>query len=504
MGNDTGAKALYKVFETFLSAGVLSSLERQSKQSNLRRMYSTLMRWNMNRACLLNILLASFFAAGPAYTDFASVHCSPFNRVCLLAAAQKEADQLGRTSHRDEAHFAITVAFARLGQVARARQQALLIENLATRAEAEAEIVKAAALAGDFDLAFMLAINIEDARNTSARVAALETLAIEQAAKGYIDAAFDTVAAITNPFRQSQAQAAIALSVARSLDFTTAIHAATRIGIGYWFTNSEQRYKVASGLVARSGEFDQYWFFEALAEIAAMQARSSDTAAAVQTALAIPDQGGRTRAMARIAATLASDGKPTEALKIARLIDSAYGDREALVALSDAYAAAGDMASAQDLARQLQDAYGDGVALANFAIRQAQNGEHEQALATATEIHMVPEQERAYARLAMELARRDAFDRAFSVLARITGDHKRFEAVLDITADLATLDAGSRATAFATSFATGDDLDELVSSISIALASSGDPTAALWLLADINDPMFRAITLAAVASGGAN
>lgn len=70
---------------------------------------------------------------------------------------------------------------------------------------------------------------------------AFETLAIEQARAGEIDAAFDTIAAITNPYRRSQSQAAIAMAAARAGNIPDAMHAASQVGTNYWFSPDQHQ-----------------------------------------------------------------------------------------------------------------------------------------------------------------------------------------------------------------------------------------------------------------------
>ncbi|MYF88000.1 MAG: hypothetical protein F4186_00545, partial [Boseongicola sp. SB0676_bin_33] len=366
---------------------------------------------------------------------------------------------------RDEVHFAISAALAELGRPAEAVQEAGLIENPITKAEAEAEIVRAAARQGAFDTAFEIAVEIGDARNRSAKDLALETLAVEQAARGLIDGAFDTVVAINNPFRRSEAQAAIAVSVARSGDIPSAMHAAARIGMDYWFTAEQNRFKIASGLVARSDRFDHYWFFEALAEIAKIQSQNGDIDAGLQTAHAIPDLAGRARALAGIAAEQVAQGNIEAALTTARRIEASYGDHEAMVAISDGLAAAGDFGGALEMARAIQETYGDGAALAALAERQAMMGAYDESDATLTDIAEIEDLDRARAIIAREYARIDRSKAALDMVGRIANRNKRFDAVLAIAVTLATEGKTDRALDLVTEFAGRADAEELVTAV---------------------------------------
>ena len=428
------------------------------------------------------------------------IECAPATADCLLRAAREATGDLGRQLQRDEAHFAITAALAELGRLAEAVQEAGLIENPITMAEAEAEIVRAAALLGAFDTAFEIAMEIGDARNRSAKDLALETLAIEQAARGLIDEAFDTVVAINNPFRRSEAQAAIAVSVARSGDIPSAMHAAARIGMDYWFTAEQNRFKIASGLVARSDRFDHYWFYEALAEVARIQSQSGDIEAGLQTAHAIPDLGGRARAMAGIAAEQVAQGNIEAALTTARRIEASYGDHEAMVAISDGMAAAGDFGGALEMALAIQEAYGDGAALAALAERQAMTGAYDDSVETLSEITVIEDLDRARAIIAREYARTDRSRAALEMVANIANRNKRFDAVRAIAVMLATEGKTDRALDLVTEFAGRADAEELVTAVVLAQARTSGLDTAVAIAGTLDDPMFRAIALAGLAA----
>ncbi len=429
-----------------------------------------------------------------------SIACEPNDADCLLDEARSVATELTRTLERDEAYLAISSALARLGHLEQARNEANNISNAIMAAQAEAEIVLAAARRGEFDYAFEVAVDIADSRNRSSRVLALETLAVERAAVGDIDGAFDTVVAIDNPFRRSQAQSAIAVSVARSGDIPNALRTAARIGMDYWFTAETNRYKVASGLVARNGEFDHHWFYEAMADIAEIQAVGGDLVAAKQTALAIPDVAGQARAMAAIAAVQAASGELDAAYETARRIESAYGDRSAMKAIAAGLLALDRPTESLELARDIQTAYGDGAALGQLAIWQADNGDFDAALATASTIIVVDDSHQAHTGIAMEYAQAGLVEESLDLIERIPDRSKRFDAVETILSALVKQADAERAMAMARSFARGSDLSELHSVISLAQMKVGDVDNAFATASLVEDPLFFAITLAGLAS----
>ena len=451
----------------------------------------------LRQALVLGMLSIGF---GGMVAHGSPIECTPATADCLLHAARGATEDLGRQLQRDEAHFAITAALAELGRLAEAAKEAGLIESPITMAEAEAEIVRAAARRGAFEMAFEIAMEIGDARNHSTKDHALEALAVEQAARGLIDEAFDTVIAINNPFRRSEAQAAIAVSVARAGDIPSAMHAAARIGMDYWFTAEQNRFKIASGLVARSEQFDHYWFYEALAEIAVIQSRSGDIEAGLQTALAIPDLAGRARAMAGIATAQVAQGNIDAALTTARRIEASYGDHEAMVAIADGMAAAGDFGGALEMARAIQEAYGDGAALTALAERQAMMGAFDDSVETLSQIAVIEDLDRARAIVAREYVRIGRSSAALDMVASISNRNKRFDAVRAIAVMLATEGKTDQALDLVTEFAGRADVPELVTAVVLAQARAGDLETAVAIAETLDDPMFRAIALAGLAA----
>ncbi|MCW5723227.1 MAG: hypothetical protein KIS86_19005, partial [Devosia sp.] len=238
----------------------------------------------MKRLPLLAILIAQLCMAGLAGARGAPLACVPATPDCLLDEAAAMGEIVTGAAARDEVQFAIATALGRLGRTDEALEIAAAIGSPRTLADAQGEIAIAAAQAGKFDKAYAIAVAINDARDKSARIAAFETLAAEQAAEGQIDAAFDTLAAITNPYRRSEAQAVVASSAARAGNIAGAMRAASQIGTNYWFAPNLHELQIASGVVARAEGFDHFWFYEALVSIAQIQAGSGDVLGALQTA----------------------------------------------------------------------------------------------------------------------------------------------------------------------------------------------------------------------------
>ncbi len=417
---------------------------------------------------------------------------------CLLAEAAAAAENAARPAERDEIHIAVATALADLGRIDEALRAAAQIGEPYTLAEALGDISTAAARAGDFDHAYRIAIDIVDARVRSARIAALERLAAAQAAAGEVDAAFDTVVAIDNPFRRSEAQAAIAVSVARTGDIPGAIRAASRIATQYWFTADQHRLKIASGLVSRSGDFDQFWFYEALVTIARIQAEKGDLIGALKTAKSIPDAAGRSRATARVAAVQAARGDIEGALETARRIEVAYGDLEAMVAIAAARATAGDFPAALELAGEIARAYGDFSGLVAIAVRQAGRGQVADSLATAAGIDNPHSRTQALAGIADALVRRGQVPEALEVAGRIPAAGDRAAAVRAIAVVLT--ERGRTAEALEVAGTAGRrDHGEVVVAIALTQAAAGDTEGAIATALWLEDDMYRAIALAGIA-----
>lgn len=447
----------------------------------------------------IGMILGLLALAGSGVAAAAAPGCAGELPDCLLSEAAEAADEVTRPVERDEIHIAMATALAGLGRLYEALAVAGAIDDAHTLAEALGEISMAAARAGAFDRAYGIAIDIADARVRSARVAALEVLAGEQAAAGEVDAAFDTVVAIDNPFRRSQAQAAIATARARAGDISGAIRAASRIGTGYWFTEDQHRLKIASGLVTRAGEFDHFWFYEALATIARIQAEAGDILGALQTAKSIPDAGGRSRAAARVAAVQARQGDIAGALLTAQRIEAAYGDLEAMVAIAGARAAAGEFAAAHDLAGEIARAYGDSGGLVAVAVEQARAGLAADSRRTAAGIDNLHSRTQALAGISDALVRNGQVDAALEVAQTIPGAGDRAGAVGAMAVVLAERGETARALDLAR-IAGRRQQDEVVVSVARVQARQGDAEGAVATARGIDDPMFRAIALAGVAA----
>jgi hypothetical protein len=449
------------------------------------------------RAAVLAVVLG--LAPGEA-VQAAGFGCpAPATPDCLIGAAQDALGTITRARDRDEALFAIATALGALGRTEAALAAVAGIAEADTAAEAVGEIALAVAKAGDIGRARDLALGIDDARSRSARILALEAIAAEQARRGDVAGAYETVVAIANPYRRSEAQAAIALAVAGTGDIAGAVRAASRIATDYWFTAGQNARKIPSGLVVRSREFDQFWFYEALAGIAAIEAATGDVEAALQTAHAVPDVAARSRALGRIAAVQAGRGDIAGARMTAQLIEGAYGDAEALIAMADALAAQGEMAAAADLARQIASAYGHAGALVLVAGRQAEAGATAEAQALASEIGAIEYLTRARIAIARAHARRGEVAAALDLIARVPHRGEQAAAVAAICAGLAEAGDGAGAHALARAHATGPALDELLLAIALAQGRAGQRVAAVATAEEIEDPLVRILAAAGLA-----
>lgn len=445
------------------------------------------------------VALALIGALAPA-AQAAGLGCAPpATPDCLIGAAEDARRTLTRARDRDEAGFAVATALGTLGRFEEALAVAAEIVEPDTAAEAVGEIALAIAQTGDTARARDLALGIDDARSRSARILALEAIAAEQARRGDVPGAYETVVAIANPYRRSEAQAAIALSVARTGDIAAAIRAASRIATDYWFTTDQNSRKIPSGLVVRSKDFDQFWFYEALVGIAAIEAAVGDVDSALQTAHAIPDVAARSRALGRIAAAQAGGGDIAGARETARLIEAAYADTEALIAIADALAARGSVAEAVDLARQIHSAYGNAAALVAIAGHLAETGDIVEAEALAAEIGAIEHLTQARIAIARAQARRGQIAAALGLVATVPHRGEQAAAVAEICAELAAAGDGAGAGALARGFASGPALDELILATALAEAGSGRHDAALATAEGIEDGLVRAVAAAGLA-----
>lgn len=452
----------------------------------------------MNAAPAIGAVIILACGLGGAHAQVAALSCSTALPDCLLGEAAAAAETVARPGLRDEVRFSIAVALADMDRLDEALEVAAEIVDPWTLADAQGEIAKAAARAGEYSRAYVIAVTIVDPRVRSARIAAFESLAIQQAAAGEIDAAFDTVVAIANPYRRSEAQAAIATSVARAGDIPGSIRAAARIGTNYWFTPDQHELKIASGLVPRAGEFDHFWFYQALVNIAQIQAQSGDVLGALQTAKSIPDFAGRSRAASRIAGVQADAGDPDGALTTAARVETPYGDLEALVAIARAKARAGDFAGALDLASEVATAYGDGGGLMAVAIEQAGQGLLDDSLETVSQIDNLDTLTQALAGITRALASNARIDDALEVAVMIQAED-RPAAIREIAVRLAEAGDPVRALEVAAEFAGRRNHDEVVVAVAVAQAQSGDLDGAVATALGLEDTVYRAIALASIA-----
>ncbi len=440
------------------------------------------------------LVLALFAGAGPA-----AAACRLGTPPCLLDEAMDGAGTLDDPGARDEIFFEIVTTLAGQGERQAALDLIARIENPTTLAEAQAEVAKAEARLGRFDTAAEIALAILDSRNESVQVAAIEVIAVEQARRGMVDLAFETVIGIDNPYRRSEAEARIAQAVATTGAMDAAFRAASRIATSYWFSSGQPKFKIASGLVARTTEFDDYWFFQALVELSGHQARTGDVVAALMTARSIPDFVARSRAFSGIAVAQADAGDIDGALSTARRIEVAYGDLEAMIAVAGAQARAGDIDGALDLARRIWSGYGADGGFVPVAVEQVRAGDLAGGLASLAHVVSPKSRNRALRDIALVLGRAGRIADALDVLDRIADAKDRDLAAQALTADLAASGKGAQAIAIAEGL-DDDGLAELVLvEVSVQIAAAGDPAAGLTAARSIADPMSRAIALAELA-----
>ncbi len=435
----------------------------------------------------------------PGRAEDTRADCAVATASCLLEDAGLVAETLSRSGDRDEAAFAIATALSRMGRFDDALAKAREISDTRVAADVLGEIAMGMAKAGAYERAHEIALDIPDAREDWVRVRTVETVAAATAASGNVDAAFDQVMAIDNPFRRSQAQAEIALSVARTGNFRLAIGAASRIATDYWFSPDQHQLKIASGLVSRAGEFDQFWFYEALAHIARLQALEGDSSGALQTAAAIPDIAGRSRAMARIGALQATAGNIDAAFSTAARIEMAYGDLDVLIAIVDSRAHAGDFEDALELAQRVAGVYADTGGLAAVALRRAEHGLFDEALETIALIPNPGNRTRALTGVAVAMVDAGRADEALRVTAMIFDSEDRGLAVRDVALRLAALGEVERALSVAAEHARPRDRGDLDVAIAVERAKAGDVPGAAAFARAIENDLFRAIALAAVA-----
>ena len=443
------------------------------------------------------VMLAVILNAGAAWGT-----CLRLEPACLIQEARAGADALSDRADRDEVYFEIVITLAGRGEGQSALALAGQIGNPTTFAEAEAEIAIAEAQQGNFETAMQIAMAILDSRENSVRVMALEQLAMEQAKRGAIDTAFETVLAIDNPYRRSEAEANIAKAIAHAKDMDGAFRASARIATSYWFSSGQPQFKVASGIVSRSTEFDDYWFYEALVSLAVLQARAGDVVGALRTARSIPDLESRSRATSGISIAQADSGDIGGALDTARRIEAAYGDSAAMIAIAGAKVRAGNAEGARDLAQQIWIAYGNDAGFAAVAVEQVRAGAVADGLRYLDLIKSQQTRTRALRDIGQILASAGKVDEAVAVVSRIDEAGERDLAFEVVTTALARIGLGTRALAVAQALADGALADKLSISVLVEMARAGDSNTGLAAAYAIADPMSRNIALAELARLG--
>lgn len=425
--------------------------------------------------------------------------CTAPLALCLLTEAEEVSADLRRAADRDEVLYAIVSAKVALGDFSTARAKADEIAGIKVGSEALGEIARGLAATGDFDGALEVALSIPDERQDSVRIKTLESVASELGAIGQVDAAFKAVEAIDNPYRRSEAQARIAAAVARAGDPERAIRVATRIATDYWFSPDQDQRKVASGVVSRAGEFDQSWFYESLADIARIQAVHADFKAAYQTAMAIPDAAGRSRALSHVGVLQAAAGDIDGAYRTAARIDAAYGDLEVLLAIVDAKAKVQDFAAATELAERIAQTYADYTGLMSVALRHAEAGAFDLAQATAARVDNPERRATALMGIAVSMVAAGQLDEAIAVSKLLTDPGVEVRALRAIAVELARGGEVATALQVAEDHASWGDQEDIVLAVALAQAQSGDLDGAIETARRIEDEMYRALALAGIA-----
>jgi tetratricopeptide (TPR) repeat protein len=418
---------------------------------------------------------------------------------CLLAEALKTSEDIYDSFDRDEVYFEGIKTYLAFEKIVEARETSLKIANPITHAEAERTIAEVLARLGDFDGARATAFEILDSRNDSARIRAFEAIAVEEARAGNVESAFDTVIAIDNPYRRSQAQAAIAETVALDGDLDAAIRAATRIATDYWFNDGQPQFKIASGVVSRASEFDDYWFYHALVRIAAIQCQNGNDVGATQTARAIPDLVARSAGFTEIARAQAGRGDIENALATARLVEAAYGDQDALLAVVGAIARSGDLEHAEELARDILDSYGSDRGFVHLAAGRAADGDLEGALAEFGRLTNVESKALAAQEISVNIAEQGNLWSAIALIQQIPEIGVREETFRQLAIELVNLGRKDEALSLAREFGSNASANELIYSILEAQALQGDQDNAIQFARNLPDPMARGIALALIA-----
>ena len=418
---------------------------------------------------------------------------------CLLAESLKTSEDIYDSFDRDEVYFEGIKTYLAFEKIAKARETSLKITNPVTYAESERTIAEGLASKGDFDGARATAYEILDSRNESARIRAFEAIAVEEARVGNVESAFETVVAIDNPYRRSQAQAAIAETVALTGDLDSAIRAATRIATDYWFNDGQPQIKIASGVVSRASEFDDYWFYHALVRITAIQSQNGNDVGAIQTARAIPDLVARSAGLTEIARAQAGRGDIEDALATARLVEAAYGDLDALLAVVGAFTRKGDLERATELARDIYSTYGADGGFVYLAEGRAADGDLEGALAEIGRLTNLESKAQAAQAVSVNFARQGDLVVAIALIQQIPEIGVRDETFRHLAVELVNMGRKDEALGLANETGSTSSANELIYSVLEAQARQGDRDQAIQFARHLPDPMARGIALALIA-----
>lgn len=434
-----------------------------------------------------------------ALAGSAQAACPDRTGVCLLVEALGAVALISDSYDSDEVFFESVKTFLAFEDIRAARQTALKIQNPITYAEAERLIAEGQAQLGDIDGARATAFAILDSRTDSARIRAFEAIAVEEAMAGQVESAFETVAAIDNPYRRSQAQAAIAEAVAWTGDLDAAFRAATRIATDYWFNDGQPQFKIASGVVSRASEFDDYWFYYALVRISAIQAQSGNDVGALHTARAIPDLVARTAGLTEIASAQAARGNIDEALVTARLVEAAYGDLKAIVAVVGAIARLGDLKRAAKLSEDIYANYGADGGFVHLAAGRAAMGDLEGALKDFGRLTNLESKSLAAQELSLRFSQQGDLAGAIALIQQIPEIGVRDEAFRHLAVELVQLGRKDEALSLAGETETSTSAHELIYAVLNTQAQIGNVDDAILSARKLGDPMARGIALALIA-----
>lgn len=444
---------------------------------------------------LLLFALLSFIGT-PIFSEETS--CKPQNRGCLLDMALKIASSTSRSSTRNEIYFTAAKTLLKAGDFKNANLISKHINDEIVLSELKAEFAIVEASMGNFVSAFEIAISINDSRNQSQRINALEEIAIIQAIEMGIEPAFKTVSAIVNPYRRSQAQAAISIGLASAGMLSMALNAATQVGTGYWFSETKENFNIASGVVARPKDFDQFWFYEALIEIASIQGKSGDLNGALNTVLSIPDLEARSKGFSKISELLAAKGDFELALDLTKRIETPYGDKLAFNLIIKQLVMQGNYSQSLTLANKLKQHYGDENGLVFLAKSIINANKVSSARKILHDISSVENRNEILKQLFMHFVSDDNIPEALTIINDSKDRKFVFECIKEMASELARSNKNEKALNLAKQFLNTQEMDEIYFITSIERARQNDIKTSFEFIMKIKNEVDRAIAMATI------